>query len=74
MEIFTCQFCNKTYKRKYYYNNHIINCKLHKICKNSSKTYDTKELEINSIQFDKININEQNLFKLLVGLTSKYEK
>tara|TARA_Y100000389_G_scaffold69001_1_gene65577 strand:+ start:30420 stop:31205 length:786 start_codon:yes stop_codon:yes gene_type:complete len=74
MEIFTCQFCNKTYKRKYYYNNHIINCKLHKICKNSSKTYDTNELEINSIQFDKININEQNLFKLLVGLTSKYEK
>ena len=71
MEVFTCEFCNKQYKRKYYYNNHIVNCRLHKVCKNSSKSYDTKNMDIDNIDFDKMNINNDNLFKLLVGLTTK---
>jgi hypothetical protein len=74
MEVFTCEFCNKQYKRKHYYNNHIVNCRLHKVCKNSSKSYDTKNIDIDNIDFDKMNINNDNLFKLLVGLTTKYEK
>ena len=74
MLVFTCQFCGKEYKRKYHYNNHIINCKLHKICKKSDNSYDTKNINIDSIEFDKININNENLFKLLVNLTNKYEK
>jgi len=109
MEIYTCQYCNKKYKRKNYYNNHILNCRIHKICKNPPKIYnipsqtqskkstiihDTTDTEncseteivrenqgvtqqvtdVDSIEFDKMTITNENLFKLLINLTNKYEK
>tara|TARA_Y100000992_G_scaffold69024_1_gene43105 strand:- start:12985 stop:13770 length:786 start_codon:yes stop_codon:yes gene_type:complete len=74
MEIYTCHYCNKKYKRKYYYNNHIIQCKSHNLCKNNNNIYDTKSIDNDSIEFDKININTENLFKLFINLTNKYDK
>ena len=97
------------YKRKNYYNNHILNCRIHKICKNPPKIYnipiqtqpekstiihhttqtDKKNdseivrenqgetqgvTDVDSIEFDKMTITNENLFKLLINLTNKYEK
>ena len=71
MATLCCSYCNKTYIRKFAYNNHIEKCKLHYYCKNSKPE---PSINIEDISIENMPINNESIFKLLINLQNKYEK
>jgi hypothetical protein len=67
-----CSYCNKTYIRKSAYNTHLTKCNFHKLCRTNNESLNLNIDENTSL--DKIPINNESLFKMLIVLHNKYEK
>lgn len=84
--IFTCSCCKKNYVRKSAYNNHLLNCKLARFNDfqsasdrgiSSDNTNDTSSHNSDIKESDNIlkkDINNNNLFSMIIMLNNKYEK
>ena len=84
--IFTCYFFQKNYVRKSAYNNHLLNCKLARFNDfqsasdrgiSSDNTNDTSSHNSDIKESDNIlkkDINNNNLFSMIIMLNNKYEK
>ena len=70
MTTYCCEYCNKKYVKKSFYNNHVISCKL-------SRQYTSKEELLEDNDIDILNVNNfdnKTIIKLLLNLHNKYEK
>lgn len=67
MTTYYCQYCSKKYIRKNAFNNHLLSCRFHKICKLSENSGE-------NINIESMNININNVYKLLIDLHNKYDK
>ena len=65
---FQCNYCNKIYKRKYAYNNHITKCKFYN---NSRAIIINEENNSNINSNPNIELNNSTILKILIDLTNK---
>ena len=67
---YCCEYCNKIYVRKSSFNNHLLNCKLSRVCKTNEVSTCNEE----NVNIQTMNINIHSIYKLLINLTNKYDK
>ena len=69
MATYICSHCKKSYISKAAYNNHQLQCELRSIC-NKIQTKDEEEQELDV----KFNGSINDVYKLLINLTNKFDK
>jgi len=68
MTTYSCEYCNKKYVKKSFYNNHVITCKLSRQHNNNNNNDNNNDI------FNVNNFDNKTIIKLLVNLHNKYEK
>lgn len=65
---YTCENCNKKYVRKSAFNNHLLQCKFYKICR------ETSNINGSNFNYNPNNPNINDMYNLLIHLYNKYDK